>query len=222
MVGLLLLLVAVTAVLGQRPGSGSSEPLCQYSKFPPSDALFFSLFLDQTGEDLLCEPFLMSLAGAIDVDMDQLGAWSVSSFFFWRDTTLSRDQRDAAAAQIEPVLVGGVGMGVLSVVLTGGVFSSTQKSGTGEGDFTALCSTALDKLMNTLRAQDGTEPLKLQYTVRSAIAPSGERVVNWRLQFQMPLWAPVVTVVGLLFFGGLLLFVLLFVLPNTGAGNPKF
>jgi hypothetical protein len=85
-----------------------------------------------------------------------------------------------------------------------------------------LCAVAVDKLMNTLRAKDGTEPLKLQYTVRSAIAPSGELVTNWRLQFQMPLWAPLVTVVGLLFVGGLLLFVLLFVLPSTGAGNPKF
>jgi hypothetical protein len=77
-----LVLLAAAAVLGQRPGSSNSEPLCQYSKFPPSDAIFFSLFLDMTGEDLMCEPFLMSLAGEINVDMDQLGALMLSSFSF--------------------------------------------------------------------------------------------------------------------------------------------
>ena len=38
----------------------------------------------------------------------------------------------------------------------------------------------------------------------------------------MPLWVPVVLVICMLLFGGILLFVMLLVGPKTGEGNPKF
>ena len=87
-----VLVLLFAAAFGQRPGSGNSEPLCQYSKFPPSDAMYFSLFLDQTGEDLLCEPFLFGLAQAMGntVDMEQIG---LSSACHARLLTFSFPQR---------------------------------------------------------------------------------------------------------------------------------
>jgi hypothetical protein len=102
------------------------------------------------------------------------------------------------------------------------------------------CTKGIDKIFADLRAAPGSDALDLRYSVRSGTTPRGEVVSNGRLQvcgfwsqfltapshiifqFGMPPWAPVVVVVGVLFVGGLLLFVLLFILPMTGAGNRKF
>jgi hypothetical protein len=69
-----LVVLFFAVALGQRPGSGSTDPLCNWVKFVPSDAMFFSLFVEQTGEQFLCEPFLLGLAPVMVVEMEQLGA----------------------------------------------------------------------------------------------------------------------------------------------------
>lgn len=139
---------------------------------------------------------------------------------------------DAAELECQPLLlnlVGAMGNAVQPSQL--GVFNITLKPLTVSFYCRPLppssqivpgsCSAGMDKFLRDLSVAPLVQD-KFRYTVRLARASNGTVFDNWRLQYQMPLWAPVLLVGVLLVAGALGLLFALLVCPKTGAGNPQF
>ena len=77
-------------------------------------------------------------------------------------------------------------------------------------------------LLSTPGSSSFSGKLAKQYVVRSGSNEEGVEFSNWRVRYQIPLWAPVLLVGGLLLLGAIFIFLLAIFSPKTGVGNVKF
>ncbi len=176
--------------LSQRPGFGStnSDLLCRSTK-PPSNAQVwdFSLVLDQTGDEVLCDPFFLGLAQQMSnaVDIGQLGARARDmlpfcvcarrAYFF---SLLRLSQRYASTSVPESLLVRS-----WSLSRHVFIFSPLCSYENSDEDFLAgSCVKGLGKLFSDIAALPGSSLLALRYVVRRGTDQNGNVVNNWRQQ----------------------------------------
>jgi hypothetical protein len=80
-----------------------------------------------------------------------------------------------------------------------------------------------DFLDNSNPSSASDNVIKTNYVIKMAKEKvTGAEHFNWRAKYAMPLWAPVVMVVGLIALLGVILFVSALFCSKSGVGNVKF
>lgn len=84
------------------------------------------------------------------------------------------------------------------------------------------CTKGTKEFLENFLENPSENDYKTTYVVKLANTTDGMEYENWRAKYVMPLWAPVVLVLGLIVLVGVGVFVGALLCPKSGVGNVKF